>query len=116
MDSISGIGLLLSEKHSGKQIGMIEFTPSGVLVFHVIQQGLHVFALKPIERILMENGLQEPLYVKYADLLKRQSELPSDILEQEASFYAEVLNQLEPPPQVRGKTIQAAMVHFKMKL
>lgn len=112
MASASQIGILLSEAKSGKEVGFIEFTPSGVLALHYFQ-GRDVFALKPIERLLIENGLgKEPLYVKYAELLEREPELPPRILKQEASYYADFLNQVEPPGMVRGKTVKATVANY----
>ncbi len=112
MGSASPIGILLREEKGGKEIGLIEFTPSGTLALHYYLEQ-DVFALKPIERLLIENGLgEEPLYVKYAEVLKCESELPPKILKQEASFYADLLNGLEPPCKVRGKTVRARVAHY----
>ncbi len=107
----SQIGILLNEEESGVEVGWIEFTSSGVLALHYFQ-GRDVFALKPIERLLIENGLEEPLYVKYAELLEREPELPPRILKQEASQYADFLNRLVPPCKVRGKTVRASVAQY----
>lgn len=112
MGSASQIGILLREDKSGNEIGLIEFTPSGSLKLHYYQ-GRDVFALKPIERLLLENGLgEEPLYVKYAQVLNREPELPPMILKQEASFYADFLNEKVPRCQVRGKAVVASVAHY----
>ncbi len=112
MGSASQIGILLREEKSGKEIGLIEFAPSGILALDYYQERA-VFALKPIERLLIENGLgEEPLYVKYAEVSEREPELPPRILKQEASFYAEDLNGLEPPCKVRGKTVRASVAQY----
>lgn len=106
------VGILLTTEDGKKQIGIIEFSPTGMLIFHVIGEGLHVFALKPVEKCLKENGLEMPLYVKYANLLKQQRELPPDIIEKEAVYYTEVLNRLEPPVTIREQKIKAVVMRY----
>ena len=106
-----GIGILLTDRSNDDQVAMIEFTPVGLLRFQTIAEGVHVFALKPIEGILSENGLKVPLYKKHASLLRR-GKLPLEILEREAEFYADVLNHQQPPLSIGGKTIKATMVQF----
>ncbi len=49
-----------------------------------------------------------PLYVKYAQVLNQEPELPLMILKQEASFYADFLNEKVPRCQVRGKAVVAS--------
>jgi len=81
-----------------------------MLIYHMIQKELHVFALKAVERCFKENGLDVPLYVKYDNLLKQQHEIPIAILEKEANYYAEVLNRVEPPVTVGERKIKAVVV------
>jgi hypothetical protein len=107
-----GILLTTTEEAGKKQVGIIEFDPTGVLVFHMIQKGLHVFALKPVERLLEENGLEMPLYVKYDNLLKQQHEISQAILEKEASYHADILNRIEPPVTVGDQKIIAEVVRY----
>jgi hypothetical protein len=108
----SQIGILLSEEWSGEEIGLIEFTPSGVLALYFFQ-GPDVFALKPIERLLIEHGLgEEPLYVKYGEVLQREPELPPSILKREARYYADFVNGLRPRCKVRGRTVRASVAHY----
>jgi hypothetical protein len=105
---------LLSEETSGKEVGLIEFTPSGFLALHYYQ-GPDVFALKPIERLLIEHGLgEEPLYVKYAQVLNQEPELPPTILKKEATFYSDFVNGLVPRCKVRGKTVRASVAHYRV--
>ncbi len=113
LDTNLKIGILLTAEDDGKkQIGIVEFDPTGMLAFNVIQKGLHVFALKPVESCLKENGLEVPLYVKYASLLKQRHEIPQAILEKEANYYAEVLNRVEPLITIGEQKIMAAVVRY----
>ena len=112
MGPISQIGILLSDEVSGQEIGLIEFTPSGALALYYYQ-GPDVFALKPIERLLVEHGLgEEPLYVKYSEVLQREPELPPTILKREARSYADYINELRPQCKVRGKPVKASVAHY----
>ena len=107
------IGILLTtEEDRKKQIGIVEFAPTGMLVFQVIQKGLHVFELKAVERCFKENGLDGPLYVKYDNFLKQQHEIPQNILEEEANYYTEVLNRVEPPVTIGEQKIIAEVVRY----
>jgi hypothetical protein len=64
---------------------------------------------------LKENGLNEPLYVKHAEILKEQKEIPAATLEQEANFYAEVVNRQEPPLMIAERPVKADAGHFKIQ-
>jgi hypothetical protein len=55
---------------------------------------VHVTALNAVIHLLEENGLQEPLYKKYEDVLKQTSTLSEELLQKEAEHYAGVINQL----------------------
>jgi hypothetical protein len=117
MPCTAKIGILLSDQTNGEPIGLIEFDPSGMLVtrvFQTNQEGLHVYALNPLVKLLGEHILKEPLYRKYAHLLKEKSALPADILEQEASSCADVLNRLGQPLTVGNFTIKAEMVRYSL--
>lgn len=115
MSDTSKIGVLLKDRVSGEQIGVIEFDPSGVLVYQIIMTGLHVFAFKPINKLLSEEWIKEPLYIKHAKLLAENPKLPNDILEQEAISCAEFLNALANPLTLGGYIVKAHMVHIGSK-
>jgi hypothetical protein len=100
------IGVLLTDRASGGRIGIIEFDPSGMLVSHVFPGTVHAFALNPVIRIL-----KEPLYVKYAKLVKKKPKLPADILEHEAKLFAEKINGLDHPMTVGEYSVKADVVH-----
>jgi len=106
------IGVLLVDKASGAQIGFIKFDSSGMLVYQMIKTGMHVFAFKPID-LLLNQWIKKPLYKKHAKLLKENSKLPDEILEQEANSCADFLNSLESPLKLGGYAIKAQMVHSK---
>lgn len=104
------IGLMLTEETGGKELGLIEFDPSGMLLLHGFQGGVHVNALKAVVSLLEKNVLQEPLYKKYAEILKQQGSLSVDILLKEAESSAEVINNLVPVPQINGVNYRAISV------
>ena len=106
------IGILLSDKADGAQIGFIKFDASGMLVYQVIKAGLHVYAFKPINRLLTEKWIKEPLYKKHAHLLDENKKLPGEVLEQEAKSCADFLNTLESPLQLGGSIVEARVVHL----
>lgn len=102
--------VLLTDRATEQQVGLIVFAPSGMLVFRMIKKGLHVFALKPIERFLKQHGLDQPLYVKYADQMDAKQELPPEILLQESPACADAINRADPPRSVGGHTLAARVV------
>ena len=106
------IGILLVEKGTGKQIAVVEFSPTGMLCFSLIQKGMHVFVLKGIERELQNKGLKQPLYKKYTDLLRQKGRLPQAILRAEATFYAEALNRSRRKVTVGTHVVEATMVVY----
>jgi hypothetical protein len=112
MPPASKIGVLLRDQTSGEPIGIIEFNPSGMMISHIIQKGLHVFALKSVQRFLNEQVVTVPLYTKHEHLLKDKTSLPVDILEQEASLCADALNRSEQPLTVGKHTVKAETVHY----
>ena len=115
MPDTSEIGVLLVDNDSGAQIGFIKFDPSGVLVYQIIKTGLHGFAFKPINKLLSEQWIKEPLYIKHAKLLAENPKLPNDILEQEANSCADFLNALASPLTLGGYIVKAHMVHVGSK-
>ena len=104
------IGVLLVDKVDGSQIGFIKFDSSGVMVYQIIKAEMHVFAFKPIDRLLNEQWLKEPLYQKHAKLKDENSKLPDEILEQEANNCADFLNSLEGPLSLGGYLVKALAV------
>jgi hypothetical protein len=115
MPDISEIGVLLVDNDSDTQIGFIKFDPTGILVYQIIKTGLHVFAFKPINKLLSEQWLKEPLYIKHAELLAKNPKLPNDILEKEAISCADFLNALASPLTLGGGNVKAQMVHVGSK-
>jgi hypothetical protein len=113
MDNVSdasNIGVLLVDITDGAPIGFIKFDPSGMLVYQVIKTGLHVFAFKPINKLLSEQWLKEPLYKKHAERLARETRLPDDILKQEAAACADFLNSFESPITLGAQSVKAQAV------
>jgi hypothetical protein len=106
------IGLLLTEIGSGRDLGLIEFDSSGILILRAFKDGVHVNALHAVIRLLEKNGLDEPIYKKYGDILKEKQWLPVEILEKEAAFYADVLNKMFPPPCLDGRNYRASTVRY----
>lgn len=104
------IGILLTDKTSSEYVGLIEFDPSGMLIMKAFQNTVHAFALNFIPSLI----LKEPLYIKHAELLKGKSTLPIDILEQEARFCADALNQLKKLLTVGKYTLKADSVRYSL--
>ena len=104
------IGVLLVDRTNEAQIGFIKFEPSGLLVYQIIEQGMHVFAFKPIDHLLNEQWIKEPLYEKHAASMDENKKLPIEILEQEARSCADSLNSLDHPPTLGGHAVKAMMV------
>ena len=101
---------MLTDRTSDEQVGVIIFDASGMLGYHSMKKGLHVFALKPIEQFLKQNGFDQPLYVKHADKLDSQQQLPTETLQQEAATCADQINHANPPRVVGGHTLTAQVV------
>jgi len=104
------IGVLLVDKASRAPVGLIKFDSSGVLVYQSIKRGLYVFAFKPINKLLSEQWLKEPLYKKHARLLDENKMLPEEVLEREADSCAAFLNSLESPLTLGDSTVKAEVV------
>ena len=105
----SEISVVLLDRASSAAVGLIKFDSSGVLVYQSIEAGLQVFAFKPINKLLSEQWLEEPLYKKYADSLDENKMLPERILVEEATSCADFLNGLDGPLTL-GRTIVKAQV------
>ena len=110
MSDTSVIGVLLVDKADGSQIGFIKFDSSGMLIYQMIKAGMHVFAFKPIDRLLNDQWLKEPLYKKHATSMDENSKLPHEILEREANNCADFLNSLESPLMLGGYLVEALAV------
>lgn len=111
MNNKTKLGILLTDAGNGEHIGFIEFDTSGVLVYQIIKAGLHVFAFKPIDKLLVEEWMKEPLYVKHADLRDENKTLPIEILEEEAISCEEFLNSLEKPLTLGMHIVKANKVY-----
>ena len=105
------IAILLTEYTSGKQIGLIKFDPSGILVYQMIVGGLHPYALKPLQRFLSEE-LKQPLYEKYAAFLQQNAKLTLQILEEEANTCAGLIASRESGFHVGSFVVTAQVVHM----
>ena len=84
-----------------------------MLVYQIIKAGLHVFAFKPINKLLSEQWMMEPLYEKHAGLLDENKKLPDEILEEEAKSCADFLNSLESPLMLGSYAVKAQLVHVQ---
>jgi hypothetical protein len=111
MASTANISVLLRDKTSGTQIGFIKFDASGILVYQVIEIGLHIFAFKPIDLLLNGQWMQEPLYKTHAGLLDEDKKLPEGILVQSAESCAKFLNSLETPVMLGSHVVKAQVVN-----
>ena len=111
MPDTSEVCVLLLDKANRSPIGLIKFDSSGVLVYQSLRTGLHVFAFQPINKILSEDWLTEPLYKKYADSLDENHRLPERILAEEANSCADFLNSLDNPLMFGGRTVKARVVY-----
>jgi len=89
---ISKIGVLLTSKENGEQIGVIEFDPSGMLICRMIKRGLNEYALRTVINLSDEKGFP-PLYKKYKTRMDEKGNLPKDVLSSEADAYAEIVNE-----------------------
>jgi len=106
------ISVLLLDKTSEAKIGFIKFDSSGVLVYQVIETGLHVFAFKPIDRLLNGQWIQEPLYKTHAGVLDENRELPHGVLAQSAESCVNFLNSLEGPLMLGAHNVKAQLVNL----
>jgi len=101
------IVILIRERATGRELGVIFFEPDGMLITRAFEGGVHVRALGAVVKAMEGLGLDVPLYRKYAEELKAAPALPADILEREAAHYAEALNRLDPPLELGGVEIKA---------
>jgi hypothetical protein len=106
------IGVLLVDTDSGVQIGVIKFDSSGMLIYQIVKPGVQWFAFKPIEGVLKEKWIKQPLYKKHAKLLDKNKNLPQKVLVQEAKSCSECLNSLKIPPKLGRYTVKAEMVRW----
>ncbi len=113
MSELMRIGILLVDTVTQAQVGLIEFSPSGMMVYKIIATGLHPFAMKSVDRFLSQNGMAEPLYRKYADRFDENKALPASILEEEAGRYADLIKAATPALSVGAYQVTAESVHFK---
>lgn len=113
MPEPSEISVLLLDKASSTAVGLIKFDSSGVLVYQSLRTGLHLFAFQPINQLLSEGWLEEPLYRKYADSLDENKMLPERILLQEANSCADFLNAVEGPLTLGGRTVKAQVKRLR---
>ena len=111
MARIMNISVLLLDKTSEAKIGFIKFDSSGVLVYQVIEKGLHVFAFKPIDHLLNGQWMQEPLYKTYAGLLDENKKLPDGILVKSAESCTNFLNSLDGPVMLGSHVVKAQLVN-----
>jgi hypothetical protein len=115
MTDTEEIGVLLLDPVSAAQIGFIQFDPSGMLIYRVIQPGLNVNALRPIHQKLAEEWIKEPLYEKHASLLDENKKLPETTLEEEAKSCTDFLNHLDEPLRLGGTIVEAQVVSVRRR-
>ncbi len=109
------MAVLLTDRTTDEHIGLVTFYTSGVIGFSLLTEGLHAYALKPIERFLKGNGFNQPLYVKYAARMKNQNELAAEILEREATACVRTIQHAEPPLTVGGHALGARVASESAK-
>ncbi len=109
------VAVLLTDRTTDEHIGLVTFYASGVIGFSLLTEGLHVFALKPIERFLKDHGFSQPLYAKHAAQVNDRKELAVDILMREATTCAEAIQRAEPPLTVGGHALGAHVVSVSAK-
>ena len=110
MASKKEIDVLFVDKASGAQIGLINFDPSGMLIYRKIKKELHLYALKGINQLLESQWETQPLYVKHAKSLDKKKNLPEEILVSEAHSCADFLNSMENPPTIGSYEVKAQVV------
>lgn len=115
MPDTSEIHVLLLDKTSRTKVGLIKFDSSGVLVYQSNRAALQVFAFKPINQLLSEQWLKEPLYKKYANVLDENKMLAERILVKEAHSCADFLNALEGPLVLGNSIVKAKAVFVRSR-
>ena len=115
MPDTSEINVLLLDRATSAAIGLIKFDSSGVLVYQSNEAGLQVFAFKPIDKLLREQWLKEPLYKKYANSLDENKMLSERILVKEADSCAKFLNALEGPLRLGNTPVKAKAIFVRSK-
>lgn len=107
------LGVLLKSKDSGEQIGVLEFSPDGMLICSIIKPGLHVFSLKSVIKILDEKD-PRPLHKKYEAQRDENGNLPREILRSEAEACAKMINDAEM--KIAGIPVDANVVEWQEKV
>jgi hypothetical protein len=100
------IGVLITSKEDDERLGIMEFDPTGILVCSTFKAGIHPFALKTFLKML-----DQPLYVKHADIISRDKVLSRELLISEAEDLAARIN--EKSMTLGGRPILAASVEWK---
>ncbi len=112
-DQESLIGVLLIEAENKEQIGLIKFSPQGVLIYQLVTNELHVYAFKGSIVPAISKWIKDPLYVKYAKIIEDEQELPDSILEKEADDCTDFLNACKAPIYMGKHTVKARKVSIK---
>jgi hypothetical protein len=95
--------VLISSRENDEKLGIMEFDPTGMLVCSTIKAGLHPYALKTFLKLL-----DQPLYVKHADVISRDKVLSRELLITESQDLAARIN--EKSMTMGGGPIVAASV------
>lgn len=111
MPKYNRIGILCVSKADQSRLAMITLHPSGVLIYSSMRKDMHPYALKPVESYLKKKVLKVPLYVKYEKLMDSKSELPEDILKEEAMEFARLINMGDV--QIGSESVTASVVRYE---
>lgn len=99
------IGVLISSQENEEKLGIMEFDPTGMLICSTFKAGIHPFALKTFLKML-----DQPLYVKHADVISRDKVLSRELLITESQDLATRIN--EESMTMGGGPIVAASVEW----
>jgi len=112
-DQESLIGVLLIDAENMEQIGLIKFSPQGVLIYQLVTNEPHVYAFKGSVVPAISKWIKDPLFVKCAKIIEDEQELPDTILEKEADDCADFLNACKAPLYMGKHTVKARKVSMK---
>ena len=81
------IGVLISSRENNEHLGIMEFDSPGMLICSTKKAGIHPYALKQFLKLL-----DQPLYIKHADIISRDKVLPRELLITESQNLAARIN------------------------
>lgn len=113
---IKKAGILIIEKDSGNELGLIKFHANGNLEFIAwFKHGTNPYDMFGLKNIIMESGMsEEPLRVKYAlQMIKQNGQLTIEQLIPEVEYYAQAINTKKPSVKFNDKLIFAKPVIYE---